>query len=363
MNSPNATFEHLRTLRIDQNGSLVAPGWLTDAFTQFAAGKISEDQLREVQDKAIREVVGKQEAIGLPIVSDGEFRRRNFKESFSNAVSGNDVPVGMDRAVARFEPNAPLNRTEQNFQGVGPAVITRRRTLEKLKLVRNVIAEEYRFSSSVAKAPVKVSLIGPDRISQRFSWEESREVYRDIEEFIADVVAKGDEALVEYTSRFDRLGASFSAERLRIGADEVAAAVDSRPLSEDAAPVEEAKAEGHAPAAEEPKAEEPPPAVGQPPAAEAAPAAAADERVAALAEEAAPAEEAKAEELARAAEGPKAEEPTPAVGQPPAAEAAPAAAADERVAAPVEEAACAEEAKAGDHTPDWLGELRVFLGK
>ena len=189
LNSPNATFEHLRTLRIDQNGSLVAPGWLTDAFTQFAAGKISEDQLREVQDKAIREVVGKQEAIGLPIVSDGEFRRRNFQESFSNAVSGYDVPVGMDRAVARFEPNAPLNRTEQNFQGVGPAVITRRRTLEKLKLVRNVIAEEYRFSSSVAKAPVKVSLIGPDRISQRFSWEESREVYRDIEEFIADVVA------------------------------------------------------------------------------------------------------------------------------------------------------------------------------
>lgn len=185
----NAAFERMRTLRVDQNGSLVAPGWLAEAFTAYASGAIAEDRLREAQDKAIREVIAKQDAIGLPVVSDGEFRRRNFQESFSNAVSGFDVPAGMDRLVARLEPNAPLNRTEQNFQAAGPAVVTRRRAVERLKLVRNVIAEEYRFAASVAKAPVKVSLIGPDRISQRFSWEESREVYRDVEEFIADVVA------------------------------------------------------------------------------------------------------------------------------------------------------------------------------
>lgn len=60
-----------------------------------------------------------------------------------------------------------------------------------------------------------------------------REISEDVDDavrrIIADVVAKGDEALVEYTSRFDRLGASFSAERLRIGADEVAAAVEACP--------------------------------------------------------------------------------------------------------------------------------------
>ena len=40
----------------------------------------------------------------------------------------------------------------------------------------------------MAKRPVKVSLIGPDRIAQRFAWEKSQAVYKDIDEFVADVV-------------------------------------------------------------------------------------------------------------------------------------------------------------------------------
>ena len=183
------TTEQLRTLRVDHNGSLVVPQWLTDAFAKFARDEIDGDALREVQDKAIREVIAKQEAAGLPVVSDGEFRRRNFQESFSAAVSGYDVTTAATRSIARLEPNSPLRRTEQDFQGAGPAVITRRRAIERLKLVRNVIADEYCYSASVATAPVKVSLIGPDRISQRFAVEQSRDIYPDIEAFIADVVA------------------------------------------------------------------------------------------------------------------------------------------------------------------------------
>ena len=34
-----------------------------------------------------------------------------------------------------------------------------------------------------------MSLIGPDRISQRFDYENSTAVYRDMDEFLADVVA------------------------------------------------------------------------------------------------------------------------------------------------------------------------------
>ena len=58
MNAPasNTAFEQLRTLRVDQNGSLVAPAWLTEAFTQFAAGSISEDRLRELHALGVRGV-------------------------------------------------------------------------------------------------------------------------------------------------------------------------------------------------------------------------------------------------------------------------------------------------------------------
>ena len=41
----------------------------------------------------------------------------------------------------------------------------------------------------MAKTPAKVSLIGPDRISQRFDYENSTAVYRDMDAFMADVVA------------------------------------------------------------------------------------------------------------------------------------------------------------------------------
>lgn len=179
----------LHKLRADHNGSLVAPQWLKDGYAQFAQGAISEDALKALQDRAVSDAIAGQERVGFPVVSDGEFRRRNFQESFGAAVSGFDVPAGKERSVDRLEANAPLSRTEQDFEAAGPALLTRRPTVARLKLKRNVIAEEYRFSVALTSRPVKVSLIGPDRISQRFAWEKSKSVYADIDEFVADVVA------------------------------------------------------------------------------------------------------------------------------------------------------------------------------
>jgi len=176
-------------LRVDQNGSLAAPPALQVMFERHARGEVSEDALKEAQDAAIGDVVRQQEAIGMPIVTDGEFRRRNFQESFANAVSGFDVPPEAERLTDWREPNNPLHRTEQNFNAPGPAISTRRAAVERLRLKRNVILDEYRFTASVATRPVKVTLIGPDRISQRFAWERSQAVYRDMDAFIADVVA------------------------------------------------------------------------------------------------------------------------------------------------------------------------------
>jgi len=179
----------LRRLRVDQNGSLAAPQTLRQAFERHASGEIGDAELHTAQDKAIVDVVRKQESIGWPIVTDGEFRRRNFQESFSAAVAGFDVPAHPERLKDWREPNRPLHRTEQNFNAPGPAITTRRAALERLRLKRNVILDEYRFTAGVTQRPIKVSLIGPDRISQRFAWERSQAVYKDIDEFIADVVA------------------------------------------------------------------------------------------------------------------------------------------------------------------------------
>jgi 5-methyltetrahydropteroyltriglutamate--homocysteine methyltransferase len=179
----------LRRLRVDQNGSLVAPQALLDVFARHADGTATDVELAAAQDSAIRDVIRKQEAIGLPVVTDGEFRRRNFQESFAHAVSGFDVPPRVERLTDWREPNNPLHRTEQSFDAPGPAIVTRRAVVHRLKLERNVVLDEYRFGAAAATRAVKVSLIGPDRISQRFAWERSQAIYRDIDAFIADVVA------------------------------------------------------------------------------------------------------------------------------------------------------------------------------
>ena len=61
--------------RADHVGSLLRPQRLKDARARFQRDEITKDELRAVEDDAIRDVVEKQEAIGLQSITDGEFRR------------------------------------------------------------------------------------------------------------------------------------------------------------------------------------------------------------------------------------------------------------------------------------------------
>src|ERR1700734_646261 len=149
-----AAMADLRELRVDQVGGLCAPSDLRRAF-----------------DDAIRHVIAKQEAIGFPILTDGELRRRNFQESFSESVAGFEV-TAEDKSMEGVSLQ-PLVRAEQNFSAPGPAIRTRRRVVERLRLVRNVPLSEYQFSSKIATKPVKMTVLSPDRISQRFDWQQS----------------------------------------------------------------------------------------------------------------------------------------------------------------------------------------------
>ena len=194
----------LNSLRVDQVGSLVGPAYLIDAIKLRRIGDIDDEGLRAARDDAVRHVLRRQQDIGFPIASDGELRRENFQDSFGMAVSGYDIPRGTEDFSQQKLNSQPFERSEQDFAGPGPAIVTRRPVVNRLQLVRNVPLEEYRFASGVesgvksgvtgavtgamTKNPVKVTLIGPDRVAQRFDLERSRAVYRDMDEFVADVV-------------------------------------------------------------------------------------------------------------------------------------------------------------------------------
>src|SRR5262245_58383738 len=78
--------------RAEHIGSLIRPPELLGARQQFAAGRLDRAGLRAVEDAAITRVVGLQEELGLEVVTDGEFRRGTYSESFtSSGISGIEI--------------------------------------------------------------------------------------------------------------------------------------------------------------------------------------------------------------------------------------------------------------------------------
>ena len=180
----------LKKIRTDVVGSLLRPAGVREARAKLDEGKIDAVALRQIEDDAVRDAVRLQENAGLDVISDGEMRRLNFQDSFGAAVEGYDAGEStLHDYEKRVEGGTALRRWEVPVQHKGPAVSHRRPVTSRLRLKRNVPLEEYKFIAGVAKAPAKVSLIGPDRISQRFAHENSKAVYKDMDAFMADVVA------------------------------------------------------------------------------------------------------------------------------------------------------------------------------
>jgi 5-methyltetrahydropteroyltriglutamate--homocysteine methyltransferase len=184
-------MKELATIRNDVVGSLLRPAKLKQARVSYDEGRLSTAELRTIEDQCIRDAVRLQEEAGLAIVTDGEYRRLNFQDSFGESVSGFDAGrPSLKFYESRVEGSRPLQRWEIPEQGEhkSTAVAQRRPVVEKLRLSHNTPLEEYRFVSQVAQCPAKVTLIGPDRISQRFDWQNSSAVYPNMDEFMADVV-------------------------------------------------------------------------------------------------------------------------------------------------------------------------------
>jgi 5-methyltetrahydropteroyltriglutamate--homocysteine methyltransferase len=180
----------IKKIRTDVVGSLLRPKSLLDARRQFEDGKLSQDKLKEMEDDAVRQAVALQEAAGLDVLTDGEMRRINFQDSFSESVEGYDAkPMTLQENERRVEGAAPGQRWEVPAEKQAHSAVAQRRPVnERLRLKRNVPLKEYEFLATVAKTPAKVSLIGPDRISQRFDYQASATVYSSIDDFVDDVV-------------------------------------------------------------------------------------------------------------------------------------------------------------------------------
>jgi 5-methyltetrahydropteroyltriglutamate--homocysteine methyltransferase len=168
-------------MRVDHVGSLLRPAELKDAFRRYAGRELSAEALRGAQDRAVREVVQRQESLGLPVVTDGEYRRLNWQVSFSEVEGWDMWRTSWDNFRRNPENRAPgetpLTRGED-------AVLSFRTPVTgRLSLTRNFPLEEFRFFK---RATAKITLMGPDRVAQMSDIAGSP--YRDPDEFLADIV-------------------------------------------------------------------------------------------------------------------------------------------------------------------------------
>ena len=100
----------MRPYRYDIVGSFLRPDYLKDARTEYAEGTLSADQLREVEDKAIKELVEKEKAAGLKAVTDGELRRRYWHLDFLASLVGVEE-IKADHWSVAFKGHQPKAAT------------------------------------------------------------------------------------------------------------------------------------------------------------------------------------------------------------------------------------------------------------
>lgn len=74
--------------RADVVGSYLRPDYLIQARTQFVHGEITQKELTDIENRAITELVTKQKAAGLHVITDGEFRRSWWHLDFMWGLQG-----------------------------------------------------------------------------------------------------------------------------------------------------------------------------------------------------------------------------------------------------------------------------------
>ena len=177
-------------LRVDQVGSLLRPQKLKDVYTRHGNGEASDDELRRIQDESVDELIAKQESHGLSILTDGEYRRLNFQDSFVESVSG-FIPKKqtLQFQESRTLGGEALKRWQPDSAKTDPALQYWRPIADRLRLAHNVPLHEWRSASALTKKPVKVTLIATDRICENFQRQNAAGVYAGAEQYRADVIA------------------------------------------------------------------------------------------------------------------------------------------------------------------------------
>jgi 5-methyltetrahydropteroyltriglutamate--homocysteine methyltransferase len=142
--------------RAEHVGSLLRPERLLSARRACEGGRISRDQLRIVEDECIREAVKRQEDIGLPSVTDGEFRRFMFHIDFLERIGG------IRKQAAQFR--AKFHGGDSNKADYTPATFV---VEAKVCHAQDIFVDDARFMIQNTRQTAKMAVPSPSFVYAR----------------------------------------------------------------------------------------------------------------------------------------------------------------------------------------------------
>jgi 5-methyltetrahydropteroyltriglutamate--homocysteine methyltransferase len=175
--------------RANHVGSLLRPPELRQARDRRAKGEISDSQLREIEDCAIRDAVKMQEDVGMQGITDGEFRRTLWNADFLSQFQGIKVVEGLlpDSAKHFQNPDSDVQRSPTQFVVTG-----------KLGHPRGIETENFKFLASVTKQTAKQCIPSPSLVHFRTGRAGvDKAAYPDMQEFFTDLARVYREEIAE----------------------------------------------------------------------------------------------------------------------------------------------------------------------
>jgi methionine synthase II (cobalamin-independent) len=160
----------------DHIGSLLRPQALLEARRRVEAGMIDPEELWEVENETIATAVKMQKQAGLSVITDGEFRRGDFRTGIVDAFDG-----------------FSSEEVEMPWQGPTGTVMlpsTQYTITGRLEQRRRITEGEVEFLRTLTRAHLKVTLIAPGFIAER-CWKDgvTDKAYSSHEELGAELAA------------------------------------------------------------------------------------------------------------------------------------------------------------------------------
>jgi len=177
--------------RFDHVGSLLRPARLQEARARAMDGSCTAAELRAVEDDCIREVVKRQEDVGLDAVTDGEYRRTFFHTDFLQRLGGVTIEEGEFKAAFRKDDGTRVGFKPPTMHVTG-----------RIEHVEPIQGADFDFLKAATTRTPKVTIPSPSMLHFRGGRAAiDAAVYPDLDDFYADLSAAYAAEIADLASR------------------------------------------------------------------------------------------------------------------------------------------------------------------